>query len=337
MATKALIIDIDGTLIDKRTHRLPKTAVASIKHLKKSDIKVILATGRTQYSIDKSIINAVKPDYIVSINGAVCYDSNNEVVFEEKISKDLVEDFIMWADQEQLEYAFHMSHKTVVYKGQQIHKKIVKFLGHSYSLINTLNNQEHNDYAVYNMIVHKVSRDLVKGFIKARPTLQYDEFDSESFDVFNKTTNKAVGCDVVLKLLNITWNEVMALGDSTNDIEVLKKAKTGYVVRGGHPDIFKLGLPITDEPLKDGLAKALGYEGLIPLEKNLLLLDSDDVIKRMKGSRLKMSSLISAAFAVAALNEFLIKGVSQNLVFYLVLSLIMAIMAVVAYRKQKSA
>jgi hypothetical protein len=169
------------------------------------------------------------------------------------------------------------------------------------------------------------------------PLLRYDEFDPGSFDIFNKSVNKAVGCESVLKELGITWDEVMALGDNTNDIEMLKKAKAGYVVKGGHPDIYKLGFPITDEPLKDGLAKALGKEGLIPMEKNLMLLDSDEVLVRMNGSRTKISSLISVAFAIASLNEWIAKGFTENFGVYIALSMIMAVMAYLAFRKKKMA
>ncbi len=337
MAIKALIIDIDGTLIDKRTHRLPQSAVASVNHLKKSDIKIILATGRTHYSIDSSLLKAIKPDYVVSVNGAICQNSLGEIVSDKKIPKDIVVQFLDWANREKLEHAFHMDHKTVIYQGEQLLKKLVRLIGHDYSAIRTVDGKEHLDHPVYNMIVLSAPLEKVKSFVSARPSLRYDEFDPGSYDIFNKSVNKAVGCEAALKALNISWDEVMALGDNTNDIEMLRKAKAGYVVKGGHPDIYKLGLPVTDEPLKDGLAKALGKEGLIPLQKNLLLLDSDEVLTRMNGSRLKISSLISAAFAVAALNEWLVKGVSANFGLYLVLSLVMAVMAVLAYRKQKSA
>lgn len=337
MAIRALIIDIDGTLIDKRTHRLPQSAVASIKHLRKSDIKVILATGRTHYSIDRSLIFAIMPDYVVSINGAVCQDKEGNVIGETQIHKDMVSHFLAWAKEHQLEHAFHMDHKTLVYQGEKLKKKLIKLIGHSSSAVDSVDQKEHLDHPIFNMIVLDAPLDTVKSFVSKHPSLRYDEFDPGSFDIFNKSVNKANGCDAALKELNISWDEVMALGDNTNDIEMLKRAKVGYAVKGGHPDIYKLGLPLTDEPLKDGLAKALGKEGLVPMEKNLMLLDSDEVLVRMNGSRLKISSLISVAFAIASLNEWMIKGFSMNFGLYIALSLIMAIMAYLAYRKQKMA
>ena len=337
MAIKALMIDIDGTLIDKKTHRLPQSAVASIKHLRKSDIKIILATGRTHYSIDRSLLAAIKPDYVVSINGAVCQNREGTIVSDVKIRKDLVDAFLVWANQISLEHAFHMDHKTLVYKGEKLKKKLIRLIGHSTSASDSFDQKEHLEHPVYNMIVLDAPLDQVKSFVSRHPLLRYDEFDPGSFDIFNQSVNKAVGCESVLKELGITWDEVMALGDNTNDIEMLRKAKVGYVVKGGHPDIYKLGLPITDEPLRDGLAKALGKEGLIPMEKNLMLLDSDEVLVRMNGSRIKISSLISAAFTIASLNEVMMKGMTGNFGLYATLSLIMAVLAYLAYRKKKMA
>ena len=336
MAIKALILDIDGTLIDKRSHRLPASAVASIKHLRKTDIKIILATGRTHYSIDKSLLSAIKPDAIVSINGAICQNSLGEIISDVKINKALVESFLDWVNSENLEHAFHMDHKTVVYRGLKLKKKLIKLIGHSSSAVDSMNQKEHMDHSVYNMIVLDAPLLKVRDFVSKHPALRYDEFDPGSYDIFNKSINKSVGCDAALKMLGISYSEVMALGDNTNDIEMLKKAKVGYVVKGGHPDIYKLGLPVTDEPLKDGLAKALGKEGLIPMEKNLMLLDSDEVLVRMNGSRLKISSLISLAFAIASLNEWMVKGFNGNFGLYISLSIIMAVMAFLAYRKKKT-
>lgn len=337
MAIKALILDIDGTLIDKRSHRLTASAVASIKHLRKADIKIILATGRTHYSIDKSLLSAIKPDAVVSINGAVCQNLQGNIISDVKINVTLVESFLDWVNSENLEHAFHMDHKTVVYRGEKLKKKLIKLIGHSSSAMDSVNQNEHMDHSVYNMIVLDAPLSKVQDFVSKHPALRYDEFDPGSYDIFNKSINKSVGCDAALKMLNIGWDEVMALGDNTNDIEMLKKAKVGYVVKGGHPDIYKLGLPVTDEPLKDGLAKALGKEGLIPMEKNLMLLDSDEVLVRMNGSRLKISSLISLAFAIASLNEWMVKGFNGNFGLYISLSIIMAVMAFLAYRKKKMA
>jgi peptidyl-prolyl cis-trans isomerase B (cyclophilin B) len=337
MSIKALIVDIDGTLIDKRTHRLPQSAVASIKHIRKSDIKVILATGRTPYSIDRSLIAAIKPDYVVSINGAVCQDALGNVISETRIQKDLVDHFLLWAKGSDFEHAFHMDHKTLVYHGEKLKKKLIKLIGHSTSASDSVDQQEHLIHPVYNMIVLDATLDKVKSFVLKHPQLRYDEFDPGSYDIFYKSVNKAAGCEAALKALGISWSEVMALGDNTNDIEMLKKAKAGYVVKGGHPDIYTLGLPVTDEPLKDGLAKALGKEGLVPMEKNLMLLDSDEVLVRMNGSRIKISSLISAAFAIASLNEWMVRGFTGNFGLYIALSMIMAVMAYLAYRKKKLA
>ena len=336
MAIKALILDIDGTLIDKRSHRLPQSAVASIKHLRKSDIKIILATGRTHYSIDKSLLTSIKPDAVVSINGAVCLNKDGDIISDVKIDQRFVEHFLNWVKSENLEHAFHMDHKTVVYRGEKLKKKLIKLIGHSGSATDSVDQKEHMTHPVYNMIVLDAPLDKVRDFVSKHPVLRYDEFDPGSYDIFNQSINKSVGCDAALRMLGIAWSEVMALGDNTNDIEMLKKAKVGYVVKGGHPKIYTLGLAVTDEPLKDGLAKALGKEGLIPMEKSLMLLNSDEVLVRMNGSRLKISSLISIAFAIASLNEWIAEGFNANFGLYLTLSLIMAGMAFLAYRKKKT-
>jgi peptidyl-prolyl cis-trans isomerase B (cyclophilin B) len=165
MAIKALIIDIDGTLIDKRSHRLPQSAVASIEHLRKSGIKIILATGRTPYSIDRSLILAIKPDYVVSINGAICQNSEGNIIAQTQIQKELVDHFLAWANKHKLEHAFHMDHKTLVYQGEKLKKKLIQLIGHSYSADVSVDQKEHLKHPVYNMIVLDAPLDKVKEFV----------------------------------------------------------------------------------------------------------------------------------------------------------------------------
>ena len=45
METKAIFLDVDGTLVSFDTHRVPQSAIEALQQVHESDIKIIIATG----------------------------------------------------------------------------------------------------------------------------------------------------------------------------------------------------------------------------------------------------------------------------------------------------
>ena len=46
MKTKAIFLDVDGTLISFKTHKIPQTTIDALNQVHNNGIKIIIATGR---------------------------------------------------------------------------------------------------------------------------------------------------------------------------------------------------------------------------------------------------------------------------------------------------
>ena len=46
METKAIFLDVDGTLVSFDTHRVQQSAIEALQQVHESGIKIIIATGR---------------------------------------------------------------------------------------------------------------------------------------------------------------------------------------------------------------------------------------------------------------------------------------------------
>ena len=57
--------------------------------------------------------------------------------------------------------------------------------------------------------------------------------------------------------LGVARDEVFAIGDNHNDIDMLRWAGTAVVMGNAEPDLLELGLPVTDTNERAGLARAL--------------------------------------------------------------------------------
>ena len=73
----------------------------------------------------------------------------------------------------------------------------------------------------------------------------------------HSTLNKLNATDVVLERLGITYEETMAIGDSSSDVEILQRCGLG-VAMGNAPDTVKaVANEVTATNLEDGVALAL--------------------------------------------------------------------------------
>ena len=83
MPCKALILDIDGTLIVPGAPCASPAVVKAVQAVQKRGIPVILATGRTSFAATPAILGGIRPDYGVYTNGALILDGAGKVLFED--------------------------------------------------------------------------------------------------------------------------------------------------------------------------------------------------------------------------------------------------------------
>ena len=93
---KIFISDLDGTLIHKaRNHVKPNQAnEKALKKLENNNVKLAIATGRLEKSIHEVEKNLKIPLYKISVNGAVISDTNNEIIHESFLEKNIAQRII---------------------------------------------------------------------------------------------------------------------------------------------------------------------------------------------------------------------------------------------------
>lgn len=82
-------------------------------------------------------------------------------------------------------------------------------------------------------------------------------------EIFMAGTHKAVGIQVVEARLGLHRADIVAIGDSANDIEMLEYAGVGIAVEGGHPAVLAVADRTTAGPAGAGVALAFADLGLL--------------------------------------------------------------------------
>ena len=79
---------------------------------------------------------------------------------------------------------------------------------------------------------------------------------SANLEFSSRTLNKLDATGVILDRLGVSYEETMAIGDSSSDLEIIKTCGIGVAMGNAPEDIKAAADAVTDTNTEDGLAKA---------------------------------------------------------------------------------
>jgi len=82
---KAIFLDVDGTLISFKTHRVPASALDALREAHARGVQLFIATGRA--AADLADLEAIPYDGVAALNGADCLMRAGRVVARHPIPR----------------------------------------------------------------------------------------------------------------------------------------------------------------------------------------------------------------------------------------------------------
>ena len=235
---KLIALDMDGTLLTP-DHEVSEANRNAIAKAMDKGVTVMLSTGRWldfcyAYAEDLKLNT-----YLVTVNGGEVWTSSKELVERHTHTQELMEK--MW----------HIGNNVGVNMWCVATDKIY-------------NAGEHPDdfYARewlkigYNS-EDKNKLDQVRKGLAKFTSLELTNSLPTNIEVNPLGVNKANGLVRVCKELGITMDEVMAVGDSLNDIKMIEQAGLGVAMGNAQEAIKDVADFVTDTNNDDGVAKAI--------------------------------------------------------------------------------
>lgn len=275
---KFIAIDIDGTLLNS-TGELTKYTTETIKKVTDMGIKIVLTSGRVTDSV-KGIANRLNTDrHIICDNGATIVDiDTKEIVFSKYIEKGTIINLVDFCLKNNIYYMVFtnkeiivkdLKHMAFAFYKQRHHLKDeatgisqIKFAGIDY--IKQINEPFtriiicDEDRSIYNSIVNMLrSFDDIE--LLAAPHVSnkiIKDGDKEIFlsysyaEILAKNTNKWTAIKELTNKLGIKREEIIAIGDNFNDIEMIRNAGLGIAMNNGSPvakQVARVIAPSNDE------------------------------------------------------------------------------------------
>ena len=87
MRYRAVIFDIDGTLVPKELDAPTRRVTGAVRTLRESGCKVIIATGRS-LAAAREVLGPVEADYFVTANGGRVTDEQGKCLYENPMTQE---------------------------------------------------------------------------------------------------------------------------------------------------------------------------------------------------------------------------------------------------------
>lgn len=282
---KFIAIDIDGTLLNS-AGELTEYTIDTIKQVTEKGIKVVLTSGRVTDSV-RGIASKLNADkHVICDNGATIVDlENNQIVFSNYIEKNTIVKLVEFCLTNNVYYMVFtnkeiivkdLQHMALAFYKQRHHLRDeatgvsqIKFAGLEY--IKKVKDPFtrivicDQDRAIYNSIIN-----MLKNFddiaLLAAPHISnkiIKDGDSEILlsysyaEILAKDTNKWTAIKNLTNKLGIKTEEIMAIGDNFNDIEMIQNAGLGIAMNNGSPVAKEVASVIAPSNNDDGVAKVM--------------------------------------------------------------------------------
>lgn len=222
-------LDIDGTLIDDNW-KVSENTREIIRELKDRNIEVALVSGRA-YGAARTIMEQIGIELtIISHNGGKVTLSDGSEIKNEKFPIRDLEEVISYAQEHNLHIIAYIDDLFYGTVDNPINKKISKRLGVDYKIIDSLNNGMIDHINLLLLYLHdKITGEDLKKF---------EHLDCEitnsipgTLEFIPKGISKAEGLKDLKNHLNIKRENILAMGNSLNDLSMLEFAGHGVAMK----------------------------------------------------------------------------------------------------------
>lgn len=282
---KLVAIDLDGTMLNQYGIITEKTKEI-ISKVQKKNVEVMIASGRAITSVKRFAKEINSKKYFISGNGAITYDiENNKILYENILKKQKALQIIKICEENSIYYnvytengiiAKNLNYNTLYYYKDNLTKPDenrthINLVEDVYNYIDEKDEKilkimicdEHK--SVFNSIVRRLKEiseiEVLEVSHMSRKIIKQgtEEIALEYFytEVSAKDVDKWNALEEVIKLMNISKEEVITIGDNANDMKMIKNAGLGIAMGESAPYVKQCADKITLNNNEDGVAVVL--------------------------------------------------------------------------------
>lgn len=245
--------DLDMTLLDHETWKIPDSAMEALEHLRKDSV-IVIASGRNMdHEMSVMYLDMVKPDAVIHMNGTRVV-ADGKVLYEHLMDKDRLRALLAYADEHGM--SIGVSHEGGDY---YIHPEGVERMDKmrwGVSERRFVDGWKLMELPVRTLAYiggPEQARELERHF----PDFKLPMFAGNTgADVVEREASKAKGLMRICQYYGIDMKQTVAFGDSMNDYEIVQEAGVGIAMGNAIQELKQVADYVTDDINRDGIWKA---------------------------------------------------------------------------------
>lgn len=248
-----IFCDLDGTLYN---NGISDEDIKAIEEIEKEGVIFHVATGRVFKQAYNMLSEKIQLNgYFICENGSFIFDKNKNLIFKEPIDDYLVRKIISRFESDLAYLYLKYNGDIILSGGEEVFSNYTK----DYILDKEMFKKENFDNLVGNVGIVSNNMDELK-----RLEYYYKSEFSEVCDIYlsgpytlNIVPNhvsKRHGIEHICEKYNINLNEVATMGDSPNDICMLKDIKYSFAMDKSNKDVKESASYIVNS-VRDGIEK----------------------------------------------------------------------------------
>lgn len=264
---KLICFDIDGTIITEgdQGRIIPESVPKTIAQLQKNGHLCFINTGRAMSEINSQITDLNFDGYICGCGTYI--RSHDEVLFSKNIPFSLGNEIIADLNRLHLEWVLE-GIQYVYYSDADYETHIGDFKAEQAQNVSdtfkTLSPDEQKDipFDKFCVCIGKNS-DFDSFYEKYKDKLSFIDRGEGFYEIMPISCSKASGIAFLEKHYNISHEDTIAIGDSTNDLPMLDYAAYSIAMGNSSKEILSSVDYVTTDILDDGIRHAMEHLNLV--------------------------------------------------------------------------
>ena len=211
---KAIMLDVDGTLVSFETHKVLPSSVDALRKIHDGGIRIVIATGRAASDLHE--IDAVPYDGVIALNGAECVLRDGSVIRKVAIPAQDFRKSMELAREFDFAVALELNEGVFVNRLTPTVEQIAKIVEHPIPTVVDIENLFEKKECC--QLCFYIDDEMEQQVMPLLPNLSLSRWHPLFADVNLAGISKATGLSAFADYYGIEMAEIMACGDGGNDI-----------------------------------------------------------------------------------------------------------------------
>ena len=256
-----IVTDLDGTLFNSQ-HQLTERTEKALKAAIEKGVKVVLATGKTRIS-GQDVVQRLNLDTPgIYLQGLAIYNADGTIRWQQTLDPKVARTAINAGEDRGFSMVAYSGTRVLVRARNRDTDELLKYHEATPEVVGPLQNIL-DTTPINKVLAIKLAQPRQVTALRWQLSMQINgtgklvQALDDMLEILPPGCSKGAALKLLLKDLDIPAQQVMAIGDGENDIEMVQLAGTGVAVGNAHPGLKAVARHVVVSNDEDGVAEAV--------------------------------------------------------------------------------